>query len=119
VQKNNIETVKLLIGLGANTNLVNSFGHNAIFAAVSHTNNEIVQILIDHGGNINQQNNSGCAPIMNVLYCRGSGSFTVKTLKLLKILVKKADLTIKNNNEKTIFDAVNEQIDYGEIKYFF
>ena len=49
----NAETVKMLLGLGLDVNARNSEGRTALMGAAHKGRNEIVQMLVDHGADMN------------------------------------------------------------------
>ena len=65
MQSNNPDAAKLLINYGAKTNIVDKLlGRNPLhWAAIRQKDKELIQLLIDTGININQQDNNGETPL--------------------------------------------------------
>ena len=61
VKKNNIETVKLLIELGANVNMINPDRETPLHYAIRSV--EMCKILIENGAKINERQRSGYTPL--------------------------------------------------------
>ena len=82
-----IENIEMLLQAGADINITDNYGNNALSYAISKNNREIVQFLIDHGANLNNE------AMLN-------GILTLN-LEIIRIL--------KNN---LIFDDVFNKIDF-------
>jgi ankyrin repeat protein len=51
-----IETIKLLLDLGADINAANEFGETALHGATYHAAQKVIRLLVEHGANINATN---------------------------------------------------------------
>jgi ankyrin repeat protein len=58
-----LEVVKFLLANGADTSLVNSDGWSALHWAASHGGVPVLELLVAHGANLLQEDNSGRLPI--------------------------------------------------------
>ena len=108
-RRNNLELVKLLLKKGADVNLVNQCGNNALNLACSDQCFDIVKYLLQNTNvNINHQNNHGWSPLMTAV-CRIN-------LELVKLLLKQgADVNLVNCNDD---DALKLAIYNNDISLF-
>ncbi|HEY5686906.1 MAG TPA: ankyrin repeat domain-containing protein [Yeosuana sp.] len=63
VFKNDFEITKMLLDLGANTNLSDTKGNTALHFATLLNNKEITKLLIDYGADANFKDNKGFSPM--------------------------------------------------------
>ena len=69
VSENNIDLASKLIKQGANVNYSGDYWRrSALGFAVKNENKGLVQLLIDHGANVNVQDVHGCTPLFNAAY---------------------------------------------------
>ncbi|WP_163832431.1 ankyrin repeat domain-containing protein [Spartinivicinus ruber] len=66
VCKNRVDTVKLLLSKGANPNYCNK-AQSVLDIAVKKGNRKIINLLLEHGAKINQQDNKGGTPIYQAI----------------------------------------------------
>jgi ankyrin repeat protein len=57
-----LEAVKLLLELGADAKAVTTTGENALFGAAYRGWNTLLQVLVDHGANVNAVSKAGITP---------------------------------------------------------
>ena len=57
-----LEVVKLLLELGVDAKAVAANGENALFGAAYRGWNTLVQLLVDHGANVNAVSKAGITP---------------------------------------------------------
>ena len=103
--KDRYDAVKLLIELGANVNAVNSSGRTALHSACHAGNLESAKLLLDTNSIINIKDNDGSTPLLDLVEWSW-GSFEL--FKLL--IVKGADIHVKNSKGETALDIVNRLI---------
>lgn len=104
--KNSILNIsKILISKGLDINAVNKENETVLFKAVRSGDEELVEFLLTLGINVNTQNkNSRTALAIAV----NNG---IENLKIIINLLKyKADPTIKNSEDKTLYEEINEII---------
>ena len=91
------DIVRGLLGLGADSNLTNDDGNNALWLACFADNEGIVDLLIQHGTAIDNQNTTGATALM---YAASAGK-----APMVKLLLEAgADLNIKNQDDFTALD---------------
>jgi ankyrin repeat protein len=61
-EEQSLEAVKLLLELGADAKAVSANGENALFGPVYRGWNTLVQLLVDHGAEVNTISNAGITP---------------------------------------------------------
>jgi ankyrin repeat protein len=83
-----LEAVKLCLELGADVNATNGAGETAIHGAVYRGSNAIVQLLADHGANVNAVDKMGRTPlsIAEGVYRAGAYIILPETAELLRKL---------------------------------
>lgn len=97
--------LKELITKGLNINSLCTNGENALFRSIRANDEELVKLLISMGIEVNIQNNDKQTPLATAVY-QGT-----KSLKIIIDLLKyKADPTVKNNDEKCLFEEINDMI---------
>lgn len=107
---NELDVVKLHISQGNFTaNSKDPNGYTPIHAAVSYGHVELIQYLIDQGGNVNIQDNEGDTPLHHV-----------EELAIAKLLVEdyKADYKIKNNDDLTPGEYIELEDEYPDIAQY-
>ncbi|WP_338967567.1 ankyrin repeat domain-containing protein [Spiroplasma endosymbiont of Lonchoptera lutea] len=77
----NLDIVKLLLENGANINLQNNNGNNALITAVENGHTDIVKLLLKNGADINHQNKFGITPLITAA--------TYGELDIMKLLLEK------------------------------
>jgi ankyrin repeat protein len=109
-QYGDINGVALLLKYGANPNIKNMYGDNALGWAVCMYYIEIIEMLLEHKLiDINQQNNYGCTALM---VASQYGLY-----KIIKILIKAgADTNLKNIDCDTALTIPIEKNKYKTIK---
>jgi len=83
----------------------NTLLHNYIF------DQGVVEFLVEHGANLNIQNDDGDTPILKLLYFDEGYEELHEDLifNIITILITDSDLTIHNNDDKfTFFDKLSE-----------
>lgn len=104
---NQREEVEKYISLGDFTpNAKDPNGYTPIHAAASYGHHDLLGYLIEHGGNINVQDNEGDTPLHHVE--------DVPTAKLL-VEKYKADYKIKNNDGLTAANFIEEEDEFPEV----
>ena len=88
IEPNNIEVIKILLKYQADVTLKNQYGLTALDVALINRNEEIAELLIEHGGN--DLNSANLAQKTALLFALESGQ--LKTAKLL--IQKGADLNL-------------------------
>jgi len=59
-----LAAVEFVLSLGANVNRVNAVGRTALHGAAHIRSDEIVQVLVDHGADVNAADQRGITPLM-------------------------------------------------------
>lgn len=92
------EVVSILLKYGACTNIQDLNGKTPLHLAVSLENfTEIIPVLLEYGANIDAQDNKGNTSLHYASFC--------KCYEVIELLLKhNADSSIKNKNNKTVFD---------------
>ena len=104
---NQIDQVEKYITLGEFTaNAKDPNGYTPLHAAASYGHHDLIDYLVNHGGNINIQDNEGDTPLHHVE--------DVNTAKLL-VEKYKADYNIKNNDGLTAAKFIEEEDEFPEI----
>lgn len=60
----NMEIAKLLVASGADVNLRNDQGNDALLVSINHNRFELAEYLISFGAHVNTKNNKGFTPLM-------------------------------------------------------
>jgi len=98
VRENNIELINYLMKIGLDINHYNKHGESLLH--YSATNLELTAFLIEKGMNINKQDNDGLAPIMT--------SAQHGNIDIVRLYIESnADLSLKDNEGKTVLDYSN------------
>ena len=63
-----IDTVRLLLELGADVMTVNGGGQTALHGAASMWEDGVIQLLVDHGADVNAEDQRGRTPLYFVEY---------------------------------------------------
>ena len=102
------ESVKLLLEVGADTNLKGDFGDTALIATIRRNKEhlEIIQQLLDHNANIDEQGYNGETALMKAAADLSRWG-KQKTITLL--LESGADPTIRDNEGETAADISRSQ----------
>ena len=94
ISKNQTQTAKELVKLGADINLQDYSGWPALFYALSYGNTEMAAFLLENGAEINARNTSG----ETVLHI----AVSYMNYEIVKLLVEKgADINAENSAERT------------------
>lgn len=104
---NNVDLVKEYISLGKHTaNDKDANGYTPVHAAASYGHIELLDYLIDHGGDINIADNEGDTPL-----------HVVEDASVAKNLIEnyKADVKIKNNDGQTALEKLEEEDEFPEV----
>ncbi|KAI5965290.1 uncharacterized protein KGF55_001510 [Candida pseudojiufengensis] len=107
---NKLDQVKTLIeSKQFNSNSKDPNGYTPIHAAVSYGYIDLLNYLLENGGNINIQDNEGDTPLHHV-----------EDLKIAKYLIEKlkADYKIKNNDGLTAQEFIEEEDEFPEISNY-
>lgn len=107
---NELDTVKQHISSGSYTaNSKDPNGYTPIHAAVSYGHKELIKYLIEQGGDVNIQDNEGDTPLHHV-----------EELEVAKLLVEqyKADYKVKNNDDLTPGEYIEEEDEYPDIAQY-
>ena len=105
VLSDNLKIAKFLLNNGANVNdIVDRFANKPLMQAVHNKSDsfDIVILLVDHGANINAQNQYGRTALMTAIT-----SSNFEAAKFLKN--KGADITKQDNKGRTAFDLLLEK----------
>jgi ankyrin repeat protein len=98
-----LDTVRLLLDAGADSNAQNVEGDSALLIAASWGNTTYMRELIAHGADVNAQTNSGYTALMETAqHC------DVEAAKLL--LQCGADPTMRDERDRSILDYMNPNI---------
>lgn len=100
-----LDCLKFLVEQGADLNMLDYQGHNALMLACkTHRNqcHEVVNYLVDFGLDINAKSENGFTALMSAIY---PGYAQIDFIKLL--LDRGADPLVLNDNGKTAIDAAN------------
>jgi hypothetical protein len=93
VYKNNMPAVTVLLGRGADFNLVNNYGMNALLMAFHMENSGMVKFLLDEGASINFVDNDGNSALT---YCR---KYCLKSDANWKVLLHRIETMITNEKD--------------------
>ena len=107
-RKNQIETAKLLIGYGADVNMINEYGTTALMAAARHGNKEIVEMLLLRGADVNMACKDGDTALFSAKMHDKQECFNL-------LVNAGAYLNHRNLKGETIFD-IKGNIDLSNIK---
>jgi ankyrin repeat protein len=108
MQADSVKVIEFLLKNGADIELKDDAGDDALLLASEKCNIKKMEILLNNGMNINQKNNSGQTPLMKVVL----NPFTKERIKLefIKILLdKKADVNLKDKENKTVYIISKER----------
>lgn len=113
------ETVKFLIESGADANIKDRFGNNAIALSViaGEDNHEIIRVLSEAGVNIDSRNEDDLTPIMQAVADRSKYGAKLEKLKVLLSLG--ADPNLKPINGESAIKTAAENGMYLAVKEFF
>jgi ankyrin repeat protein len=81
-----LTAARVLIEMGADVNAIGDFGSNALFTAIGNNQNEIVELLIQHGADIHSEStstlNDGRFNSSPIVYAVAVGNLTAANLLL-------------------------------------
>ena len=63
-----VDTVRLLLELGSDVTVTNRYGQTALHGAASMWEDGVIQLLVDHGANVNAEDQRGRTPLYLVEY---------------------------------------------------
>lgn len=106
-EHSNQEIIQLFLQQGGNVNSQNDEGSTPLHIMARHRSSfECLALLIDAGANPNAQDNDGWTPLMDALH----HPQVSMRMNVVRGLMAKTDLTIKNNKGQTAYDiAKNNQ----------
>ncbi|KAI6652590.1 Ankyrin-3 [Oopsacas minuta] len=96
-----LQTTQFLITQGVDMLHTNRSGNNALHLAVQLGTTPVLEILIDAGANVNQQNKLGESPLF--IACRLDNDFAAA-----KLLENACDYTLVNKRKRTAFDYIRD-----------
>ena len=70
-ERRTVETVAAALALGARVNAANDAGDTALHAAASHGMNRVIELLTDHGADLDAENRRGQTPADLAVYADG------------------------------------------------
>ena len=108
VAANNVQALKQYISSGANLNAKDPIGGSSpLITACLFGNEQMAEMLIDAGADLNFKNNDGSTPLITAaFFCHPD---------IVKMLLnKKADKTIKNKYGQTAYEAVAQK--FADVK---
>lgn len=95
-REGDLETVKVLVGAGADVNQATNYGWTPLLTATQNRNYKIAQVLLEHGANPNIANKGGWSPLYLATDNRNieGGDYPVRApdmdhLELIKLLLDK------------------------------
>ncbi len=81
-----LTAARVLVEMGADVNAIGNFGSNALFTAIGNNQNEIVELLIQHGADIHSEStstlNDGRFNSSPIVYAVAVGNLTAAKLLL-------------------------------------
>ena len=91
-----------------------------MITSVNSNDTKIIKLLLKYGANINLQNNNGNTALMLIfLYCQSKYKIDKSEHArggIIKLLIKSGiNTTLKNKRNISIFDLMNDDIDYPYI----
>ena len=98
LQKHYDEVIRLLVENGADVNAANKEGTPALILAIQNGKDDIIKLLVENGADVNAVNEKGMSTLMLATE-RGCKKDTLEC-----IIDHGADLTMKDNEGKTIAD---------------
>ena len=105
-QKINIDLVKFLLDNGVDASIAMNDGDNPIHMAHYAASKEAIEVLIDHGVNLNVQNQELKTPLHCLI---ASDTLSTESKKeIIKLFRDKYDLSTQDKNGKTPRDYVKE-----------
>ena len=113
-----LQIINFLIENGADINIKNKFGQTALTHLMKFVKNsydfEIIKLLIRKTNNINYGNNDFNTPL---IICFKNDTNKLYRYDIIKLLLdNKADVYIKNNSGKNIFDIIKYKISKDSVK---
>ena len=92
------ENVKFFIDMGANVNSPNKWGQTPLMRAIEIGNIQTIQMLLEHGANVNAKKQSGTP----VLMCIDPYGDPQLNLQILQVLIDAGvDINVKDNDGRT------------------
>ena len=75
------ELVVALMAAGADANVKKIYGHTSVLLGAAHSTVDILQLLIDGGGSVNEPRNDGCTPLIAlILWNKGDAAARLEVL---------------------------------------
>ncbi|MBD3840318.1 MAG: ankyrin repeat domain-containing protein [Campylobacterales bacterium] len=110
-RKSLFEMSKKIVTFGADKNAVDNHGETALFRAVRLNDFELTKFLLESGANVNVQNQD-MQSVLHIAVYHG-----VQSLDIILLLLRYgASALVKNNQEKTIFEILNDIILHTHMK---
>ena len=105
--KENVEAVKMLLGLGLDPNAANHDGRTPLMGAAFKGRNEVIQVLVDHGAILDQRD-KGSRDTDKA----GSKLAGLSILLQAKNLTDRPFITYQNNDPRQVIDYQRYGRDY-------
>lgn len=84
-------------------NLKDKFGRNALFIVSQYFNLPLMEVLLNHGSDINNQDTNGMTPLMNLI--SGNDTWGMAAKETIDVILSyKPNLLLKNNAGFTAID---------------
>ena len=106
--KHAVETVRLLVELGADVNQETPFGTPLMKASSNSWNSEIVTILLDAGADVNQEDQNGRTALF---YAEANGCSDIS----MQLIVAGGDIYHRDINGKTYIEIDKKDLQSAEI----
>jgi ankyrin repeat protein len=106
IEGDNIATIEELLKHGAEAGIKDG-NENALHHAVRYNDNpEVIQLLLKHGVDINEQSAAGFTPLMITAFLNGQTTYKIPFAKLL--IAYGAKVNIQDEQGKTVLDHSRE-----------
>lgn len=116
VERENLETAKLLLDAGVKVNLPDNLGQSVLFLTIQNERTEMLDYLVSRGANINLVDKTGATPLIVTMASRKAGALRLEFLKAFLVHKPQLDFVAAKGSQ-TGYSALHAATLYGYTDY--